>query len=111
MDARSADLSLEVLQRVQLSPRTRIYYTLCRLRLGNVTLDGEVFLHARRADLSMAGHLSSWPKICRKNRNTFRMSRKIDAASSGAEAASVLARARWKSNSVNPAKIIRPRTE
>ena len=61
--------------------------------------------------LLMPGHLSSWPKICRKNRNTFKMSRKIDAASSGADAASVLVRTRWKSNRVNPAKITRPSTE
>src|SRR5580658_8191522 len=60
---------------------------------------------------SGSGHRSSWVKICRKNRNTFRMSRKIDAASNGAEATSVLVRARWKSNRMNPAKITRPSTE
>ena len=58
-----------------------------------------------------AGHLSSWVKICRKNRNTFRMSRKIDAASNGADRTSVLVRARWKSKRVNPAKITRPSAE
>ncbi len=60
---------------------------------------------------SPSGQRSSWVKICRKNRNTFKMSRKIDAASSGAEATSVLVRARWKSNRVNPAKMTRPSTE
>ena len=64
---------------------------------------------ARAAD---AAHLSPWPeKISRKNRNTFSTSRKIDAASSGAVAMSVLVRSRWKSNMVNPAKMTRPRTE
>jgi len=50
-------------------------------------------------------------KISRKNRNTFSRSRKIDAASSGATASSVLVRSRWKSNMVNPAKMTRPSTE
>jgi glycine/D-amino acid oxidase-like deaminating enzyme len=58
-----------------------------------------------------AGYLSSWVKICRKNRNTFRMSRKIDAASNGADRTSVLVRARWKSKRVNPTKITRPSAE
>ena len=43
----------------------------------------------------------SWrEKICRKNRKTFRMSRKIDAASRGAELTSRDSRIRWKSNMV-----------
>ena len=64
---------------------------------------------ARAAD---AAHLSPWPeKISRKNRNTFSTSRKIEAASSGAVAMSVLVRSRWKSNMVNPAKMTRPSTE
>ena len=50
-------------------------------------------------------------KIRRKNRNTFKMSRKIDAASSGAALMSFDVRSRWKSNIVKPAKITRPMTE
>ena len=50
-------------------------------------------------------------KICRKNRNTFRMSRKIDAARNGAELMSVEVRIRWKSNMVKPAKMTSPSTE
>ena len=50
-------------------------------------------------------------KICRKNRKTFRTSRKIDAARKGAEAMSLERRSRWKSNMVKPAKITRPITE
>src|SRR5579864_8270049 len=43
-----------------------------------------------------APHRCSPEKISRKNRKTFSTSRKIDAASSGAEAVSVLVRSRWK---------------
>ncbi len=50
-------------------------------------------------------------KIRKKNRNTFRMSRKIDAASRGADLMSFEVLNRWKSNIVKPAKITRPRTE
>ena len=39
------------------------------------------------------------------------MSRKIDAASSGADLMSFDVRSRWKSNIVKPAKITRPMTE
>ena len=39
------------------------------------------------------------------------MSRKIDAASNGAESTSVERRSRWKSIMVKPAKITRPSTE
>jgi mannose-6-phosphate isomerase len=49
-------------------------------------------------------------KISRKNRKTLSTSRKIEAASNGAEAISVLVRRRWKSNMVNPAKMTRPST-
>src|SRR5262249_15489831 len=49
------------------------------------------------------------PKMLRKRRKTLRMSRKIDAASSGASRMSRPRRRRWKSTSVNPAKITRPR--
>ena len=64
-------------------------------------------------DLVDDGHHRSCPpeKISRKNRNTFRMSRKIDAARNGAEVMSWLVRSRWKSNMVNPAKMTRPSTE
>ena len=59
-----------------------------------------------------SGQASREPeKIVRKNRKTFRMSRKIDAARIGAEARSALVRSRWKSNMVNPAKMSRPSTE
>ena len=50
-------------------------------------------------------------KIRRKNRKTFRTSRKMDAARKGAEAMSLERRSRWKSNMVKPAKITRPSTE
>ena len=49
------------------------------------------------------------PKIDRKNRKTLRMSRKIDAASSGAPRMSFDFRRRWKSNIVKPAKMTSPR--
>jgi len=63
-------------------------------------------------DLLDAAHRCCSPeKISRKNRNTFSTSRKIDAASNGAAAMSVLVRSRWKSNMVNPAKMTRPSTE
>jgi hypothetical protein len=73
-------------------------------------------LQARIAgqDLRQAVHRRSAEppeKIVRKNRKTFRMSRKIEAASSGAELMSVLRRSRWKSNMVNPAKMTRPMME
>ena len=55
--------------------------------------------------------LVSPEKICRKNRKTFRMSRKIEAASTGAEARFFPVRSRWKSNMVKPANITRPSTE
>jgi len=44
--------------------------------------------------LEGAHHRSPPEKICRKNRNTFSTSRKIEAASSGAAAMSVLVRSR-----------------
>jgi len=50
-------------------------------------------------------------KIRRKNRNTFSTSRKIEAASSGAEVMSLERRSRWKSTIVKPAKMTRPRIE
>src|SRR5215471_18385640 len=50
-------------------------------------------------------------KIERKNRNTLRTSRKIDAARSGAVRMSSLWRSRWKSKTVSPAKITRPAIE
>ena len=60
-------------------------------------------------DLLDGGHSRDPPeKMARKNRNTFRMSRKIEAASRGAEATSVLRRSRWKSNMVNAAKMTSP---
>lgn len=46
------------------------------------------------------GQVRRLPKSDRKNWKTLRMSRKIDAASSGALPASVLSRSRWKSNIV-----------
>ena len=46
------------------------------------------------------GQLRRLPKSDRKNWKTLRMSRKIDAASSGALPVSVLIRSRWKSNIV-----------
>ena len=58
-----------------------------------------------------ARHRSSPEKICRKNRNTFSVSRKIDAASNGAVVMSCECRIRWKSNMVKPAKMTRPSTE
>jgi hypothetical protein len=65
------------------------------------------------AHVNLAGVIgySSREKICRKNRKTFRMSRKIDAASKGAELMSRESRIRWKSNMVKPAKMTRPSTE
>ena len=51
------------------------------------------------------------PKPDSSRRNTLRMSRKIDAASSGAVLMSLLRRRRWKSNAINPAKMMRPTTE
>ncbi len=48
-------------------------------------------------------------KMRRKNRKTFRASRKIDAAMSGAESRPFDLRSRWKSYMVSPAKITRPR--
>ena len=48
------------------------------------------------------------PKIDSSSRKTFRMSRKIDAASSGAALMSWALRSRWKSYIVKPAKITRP---
>jgi hypothetical protein len=60
----------------------------------------EIF-HDERIPGSVAGTTySSREKICRKNRKTFRMSRKIDAASKGAELMSRERRIRWKSNIV-----------
>ena len=47
-------------------------------------------------------------KMRRKNRKTFRTSRKIDAASSGAESMSRTRRRRWKSNIVKPANTTSP---
>jgi hypothetical protein len=54
---------------------------------------------------------SSREKIDKKNEKTFRMSRKIDAASRGAELISRERRIRWKSYMVRPAKISSPSTE
>jgi hypothetical protein len=54
------------------------------------------------ARMNLAGVIGyAWrEKICRKNRKTFRMSRKIDAASRGADLMSRDRRIRWKSNMV-----------
>ena len=46
------------------------------------------------------GQLRRLPKSDRKNWKTLRMSRNIDAASSGALSVSVVVRSRWKSNIV-----------
>lgn len=48
------------------------------------------------------------PKMERKNWKTLRMSRKIDAARSGALAMSFVVLSRWKSTIVKPAKITSP---
>ena len=48
-------------------------------------------------------------KIRRKNQNTLRMSRKIEAAISGAESSPRDRRSRWKSAAVSPAKMTSPR--
>src|SRR3984885_8724549 len=66
----------------------------------------------RRHGGTLGRHRLSPPeKISRKNRKTFRMSRKIEAAISGASVTSAFLRTRWKSNMVNRAKITRPSTE
>ncbi len=62
-------------------------------------------------DIAQAGYLPDLVKIRRKNRNTLRMSRKMEAASNGAEAMFRDVRSRWKSTIVKPAKITRPSTE
>ena len=65
----------------------------------------------RHGDLKDTAQSRPPEKIRRKNRNTFRMSRKIDAASKGAELMSWDRRSRWKSNMVKAAKIARPSSE
>jgi hypothetical protein len=86
-----------------------------RLGISRDRLHATVFgVHVRRAVgvALVPGHLCCSPlKISRKNRKTFRMSRKIDAARNGAVVTSELVRSRWKSNMVNPAKMTRPSTE
>lgn len=47
-------------------------------------------------------------KICRKNRKTFRMSRKMEAASNGADSTSDDRRSLWKSMTIGPTKIASP---
>src|SRR5450755_4396131 len=69
-------------------------------------------LEAAVADHNLVSDAHSFSppeKICTKNRKTFRTSRKIEAASKGAELMSAELRSRWKSNMVKPAKIIKHR--
>jgi hypothetical protein len=80
--------------------------------LAPLTIRARVRLGARRARGSPRPRSQLLrEKIRRKNRNTFRMSRKIDAASSGADLMSFEVRNRWKSTIVKTAKMTRPMTE
>jgi len=66
---------------------------------GHADLDVELYRLTRQSRL---------PKMRRKKKNTFSASRKIDAASSGAESRPCDRRSRWKSPIVSPAKTTSP---
>jgi len=70
-----------------------------RLALPELVLPRHELLDVPVYDVG-GGQLRRLPKSDRKNWKTLRMSRKIDAASSGALPVSVLIRSRWKSNIV-----------
>src|SRR5512132_1235703 len=63
---------------------------------------------ARRPWGGLSRQLRLRAKRLRKNWKTLRMSRKIEAASSGALSISFLTRSRWKSYITRPAKITNP---
>ena len=84
----------------------------------DVTYDGE---NDREPEECLAEglHITDRPQVdgqfCllnreRKNWKTLRMSRKIEAAISGALVSSFASRSRWKSDIVRPAKITSPRS-
>ena len=76
---------------------------------GQQFIDDFIGVAASGAGLGLPSLRHRLPKIESRSRKTFRMSRKIQAARSGAALMSLVLRSRWKSNIVKPAKITSPR--